>query len=227
MAINQKNKKKELKEPDKFLQFVNDSIIYWHENKTQILGSIGIILLLFIFVISLRAYSNMKENNSSSLLGKAMNKYASIKDTDPKKAYTDCETDFKVIIDKYSGTSSSKYAKLYWANMCYENADYDKALSLYEESMKNFKADSFTHQLIIKNLGYSYMAKKDYEKSLKYFEILSNDKNSLINSDVWYNMGIIYSRLGQNDKSANAFKKILSDYPDSIYINIVKEKTAI
>jgi hypothetical protein len=39
-------------------------------------------------------------------------------------------------------------------------------------------------------------------------------------------MGRLYDKLGQPEKSKEAYQKIVSDHPDFIYIDIVKERIA-
>jgi TolA-binding protein len=41
---------------------------------------------------------------------------------------------------------------------------------------------------------------------------------------VLFNLGEIYVRLGQKDKSADFFKRILSEHPDSVYANLIRQK---
>ncbi|MBI5063992.1 MAG: hypothetical protein HZB87_11160 [Desulfatitalea sp.] len=39
-------------------------------------------------------------------------------------------------------------------------------------------------------------------------------------------MGTLYKAAGQAEKSQQAYKQLSTDYPDSIYANIAKEKVA-
>ena len=39
-----------------------------------------------------------------------------------------------------------------------------------------------------------------------------------------YNLGRLYDELGQTEKSREAYKKIVSDHQDFIYIELVKER---
>jgi hypothetical protein len=45
--------------------------------------------------------------------------------------------------------------------------------------------------------------------------------------EAFFNLGRIYELMGENEKSTAAFKKIISDYTDSIYIELAKEKAKI
>jgi len=45
-------------------------------------------------------------------------------------------------------------------------------------------------------------------------------------NEAWYNLGRLYSREGDNEKSSKAYSKIVSDFTNSIYFDLVKEKLA-
>jgi hypothetical protein len=47
-----------------------------------------------------------------------------------------------------------------------------------------------------------------------------------IKDEALFNLGELYAETGDQDKSINAFKKILSDHSGSMYTEIVKEKIA-
>jgi tetratricopeptide (TPR) repeat protein len=39
-----------------------------------------------------------------------------------------------------------------------------------------------------------------------------------------YHLGRLYNKLGENEKSREAYNKILTDHQDFIYIDLVKER---
>ena len=41
-----------------------------------------------------------------------------------------------------------------------------------------------------------------------------------------YRLGWLYDKLGQSEKSKEAYNKIISDHQDFIYIDLVKERMA-
>ena len=44
--------------------------------------------------------------------------------------------------------------------------------------------------------------------------------------DVLFELGDIYARLGEKEKSAEAFKRILSDHKDSVYLELARERVS-
>ena len=79
---------------------------------------------------------------------------------------------------------------------------------------------------ILSSIGYAYQAKKDYKAAANHFEKIVSDPNGYMKDEALFNLGEIYAKLGNTEKSREAFKKILSDYTDSIYIDVVKERIA-
>ena len=43
-------------------------------------------------------------------------------------------------------------------------------------------------------------------------------------AEALYNLGWLYDKLGQTEKSKEAYNKIVSEHPDFIYIDLVKER---
>ena len=71
-----------------------------------------------------------------------------------------------------------------------------------------------------------YQAKKDYQAAANHFEKIVSEPDVPMKDEALFNLGEIYEKLGNTEKSQAAFKKILSDYTDSIYIEVVKERIA-
>jgi tetratricopeptide (TPR) repeat protein len=79
---------------------------------------------------------------------------------------------------------------------------------------------------ILKSLGYTSEGLKDYAGAAGYFEtaLAVGDKRLL--DDVLFELGDIYARLGEKEKSAEAFKRILSDHKDSVYLELARERVS-
>ena len=51
-----------------------------------------------------------------------------------------------------------------------------------------------------------------------------SEANPVMKSDALFNLGILYAEIGLNDKSVEAFKKIVADHSDSVYYEVVRER---
>ena len=74
------------------------------------------------------------------------------------------------------------------------------------------------------SLGYAYEQQADYAKAVGYFKQLSSAPDTIMRAEALYNLGWLYDKLGQTDQSRQAYDAIISDHPDFIYIDLVKER---
>jgi len=220
-------RKRDLEDPDEFITLWTKIFNFTAEHKVQVSCALTFLVVLFI-VAAVTVYSLKKsENKAFFLLQQAVAKYQTlVKAGNPNKAYMDAEKDFELIMEKYSDRKGGKLARFTYAEMSYAAGDYDKAIANFNKSLVDLSDEPFLKNLILSDLGYSYMAKKDYTTSAKYFEMIMSTPDYSIKDEALFNLGEIYDAMGDTVKSIDAFKEILSDHAGSIYIEIAKEKVA-
>jgi tetratricopeptide (TPR) repeat protein len=222
-----RSRKRDLATPDEFITFWTKSIDFAEKNKVTVSCALGLVMVLIVAVTGFLYFLKKSEDTASALLQQNIAQYQMLlKNSGSEKAYLAVGKDFQTMIEKYSGRTGGKHARLIYANICYTAKDYDNAIELYKTSLENFNAEPFIKNLIINSLGYSYTVKKDYKTAAKYFEMIMSTPDYSIKDEALFNLGEIYAALGDNVKSIAAFKEILSDHAGSIYIEIAKEKVA-
>ena len=226
MAKKRKKTRKELlKEPDEFLTISSKLINLSIEYKTQLTYALGIILVLAVIISGIRFFSIRAENNASALLEKSLTKYNSLKtDKQPDEVYGEVSADFQFILDKYKGKESTKLARLTYANICYDAGKYKQAIELYKTALTEFEKYPMIYHQILSNLGYAYEQQEDYATAISYFEKISSAPEPILRDEALYHLGRLYDKLGENEKSREAYNKILTDHQDFIYIDLVKER---
>jgi tetratricopeptide (TPR) repeat protein len=226
MAKKRKKTRKELlKEPDEFLTFSSKMIKLAIEHKTHLTYALGIILVLAVIISGFRFFSIRTENNASALLDKSLTKYNSMKaEKQPDEVYSVVSADFQIILNKYKGKESAKLARLIYANICYNAGKYKQAIELYKTALTEFAKYPMIHHQILSNLGYAYEQEEDYLTAVGYFEKISSAPEPIMVDEALYHLGRLYDKLGENEKSREAYKKILTDHQDFIYIDLVKER---
>jgi tetratricopeptide (TPR) repeat protein len=227
MAPKKITRKQLLKEPDEFLTVSSKLIRFSVEYNKQISLALSVLFVLIVVVLGIRYFSNKAEDNAFAMLEKAVAKYESIlKDKDPNMAYREVENDFQRILKKYSGKKGGDLAKVTYANICYNAGDYDKAIELFHTTMDDFDKNPALEDLILIGLAYSYKERKDYKTATQYFEMLVSRPDSIMKDEALFHLGWLYAEIGEPDRSNDAYKKILSDFTDSIYFDLVREKVA-
>lgn len=223
-----RSRKRQLTQPDEFLTFSGRLLEFATKHKAKILWSLSALGVLIIAVAGLRYFLNKAENKAFALLGESVVKYETAikKNKTPEEAYQEVKKDFRMVLDKYSGQEGGKLARVIYANICYRAGDFDGAILLYNKALHDFEDNPFFKSLILSSLGYSFEGKKDYQNAVKYFEMVGNGSDSIMKDEAFFNLGELYAAMGNSDKSLDSYRKIISDYADSLYIEIVKEKLA-
>jgi len=218
-------RKRDLEEPDRITTFLNELLEFATKYKVHLSTALGLIIAVGIGVAGFFYFANKAENKASALLSHGLNKYQAIANQNgPGQAYLDVVDDFNLIIRKYSGKEGGKLAKLMFANMCYNSGNFDKAIELYNQSLQDFSENPFLKNLVLSSLGYSHEAQKDYKTAANYFEMIVAAPDYSMQDEALFKLAGAYAAMGNYEGRLNAFKKIISDHKDSIYLEVVKEK---
>jgi len=221
------SRKQLLNEPDEFITFSSKLLKFIIDHKNQIAIVVTVIFLFLAAFSGWRYFLNKAEDKASISLDRNITRYESIKVKEgANKAYLEVEKDFQLLLKKYSGRHGGKLARIIFANICYNAGKLDQAIALYKKSLMDFEDEPFIKNLILNSLGYVYEKKKDYTGAVQYFEMTAQGPQSDLKNEAWYNLGRLYSREGDKEKSLQAYSKIVSDFTDSIYFDLVKEKLA-
>ena len=226
MAKKRKKTSKELlKEPDEFMTLSGKLIKFAVEHKKQLTYGLGIILALVVIISGVRFFSIRAENKAAAMLDQSLTEYNRLKaEKTPAAVYGAVSSGFQNILQKYGGKHSGKIARLLYANICYDAGKYQQAIDLYNISLKDFEKQPGIHSQILSSLGYAYEEQQEYSKAISYFEKISTAPGQILRDEALFHLGRLYNKLGQPQKSKEAYQKIISDHPDYIYIDIVREE---
>ena len=228
MAKKRKKTRKELlKEPDEFMTLTGKMIGFAVDHKTQLTYGLGIVLALAITISGIRFFSIRAENKATAMLSQSLMAYNDLKNQKtPDEVYSAVSGGFQSVVRKYGGKDSGKLARLIYANICYDAGRYKEAIEMYNAALEDFETHPMIRSQILNNLGYAYEQQKDYATAVSYFEKITGAPEQVLRDEALFSLGRLYGKLGQPEKSKAAYQKIVSDYPDFIYIDMVKEKVA-
>jgi len=219
------SRKKLLKEPDEFITFTGKLIRLVSTYQKQMTIALGIVVAVFLIFSIFKFYANRMENNAFNLLSQANDKFNSVLlSKDAVTALKEVEKDFEYILKEYSRYQGGKIARVNYANYCYQAGEYGRAADLYSGALKDFEKNPSYGNLILNGLGYSYKAKKDYETSAKYFEMITTSNIPMLKDEALFNLSKLYVILGKDNKRTEVLKTIVSDYPESIYFELAKDQ---
>ncbi len=222
-----RSRKRDLEEPDKIIVFLSVIGQFVTDHKKAVITVAVAVFLLSIFIGGIQYFAIKSERKAFALLEQSYVKYKTdVGKTGSEKAYEMTAGDFQKIIDKYSGNKGGKFARMVYADICFNGGDYDRAIALYKTSLNDFETEPFIRHLILNSLGYSYKEKKEYKTASEYFETLVSSSDFGMKDEALFNLSQIYSLLGRQNESINRLKELISGYPNSVYIPIAKEKVA-
>ncbi len=218
-------RKQLLKEPDEFLTFSQKMMGYILVHKVKFISGLGALFALLIIAGLVGYFSNRAENNAFAMLNQGVTHYNEVMEKDgPEKAYDAVEKEFLEISDRYSGRKGGQMARITFANMAYDAGKYEKALELYQKALNDFGDTPSLKNLILAGMGFACEGKQDYAGAIGYFERIVSGLEPLMKSEAVFRISMLYEKTGDKEKSLKSYQKLLADYPDSLYAELVREK---
>ncbi|MEZ4527082.1 MAG: tetratricopeptide repeat protein [Desulfobacterales bacterium] len=218
-------RKQLLKEPDEFLTFSQKMMGYILLHRVKFVSGLAALFALLIIGGLVGYFSNRAEDNAFAMLNQGVIRYNEVMEKDgPEKAYQAVEKEFLELFDRYAGRKGAQMALFTFANMACDAGKYEKALELYQKALKDFGDASSLKNLILAGLGFASEGKGDYASAIGYFEKISSGSDALMKSEAVFRLGMLYEKTGDKEKSLKSYQKLLADYQDSLYADLVREK---
>lgn len=226
MAKTAASRKQLLKEPDQFITFSGKLIAFGQSHLKTILISLGTIVVMLLIVATARQVSHRNENRASEQIEKAMAKYtAALSDTNPKEAYDQVKSEFNAVFNEYGSKKAVKIARIVYGDISYNAGDTETAVAMYTRALDDFKQSSALKNIVLSGLGHAYLLEAEYPPAIRYFEMISTDKERAMKSDALFNLAWLYETTGEKARSLALYKELLAEFPDTMYSDLVREKT--
>jgi len=120
---------------------------------------------------------------------------------------------FENIANEYKWTKATKLAKVYAGISYYRMNQPQKAIELLD----GFDADDkMISPVVVGLVGDCYVATKDYDKAIKYFDkAVKKADNDLVSPIYLEKLAVIYEVTGKTDKALETYTTIKEKYPNS------------
>lgn len=198
MAKRIKVTRKELfKEPDQFLSLTQKISLYASQHGTNLIIGAGITVVLFALLAGYRYNQQAKSLRMESLYFKMVK----IHDQEPGKDSQDTTSELEKVLDQFSNGPQQVRASLLLAEEYFRREQFDKAIALYADILKQSETKDLSNQLAKVGLAYSYEGKKDYEKAVEIYKSLVNASNGFPLFDVYIGLARCYE-LNNDQKNA-------------------------
>jgi len=207
-------RKKELEQPDPFLESMYKTITNVKKFRKQLLWSGGIITAI-ICIISVTIYTiHSAETTASTVLADAIKSYGT---QQPVQGYDAVKDQFMTLLNEYSNTSSGKLGRVKFAQICYAAKKYDLAYKHYISALDDFKDDPAMNNIVLSSIAHTCQALKKYQEAEQYFKKIINGTTALMKEDALFNLGMVAITNGDKQRGIDSLKKISSGYQNSMY----------
>lgn len=225
MAIKRYKGKKSLKQPDEFITFSSKLLQHVIQHKTKFIYALAGIVFVVLTISALAYFSRKAEDRSLLLLNQAMARYESVQvESDLVTAYNIVKEDLEAITDTYKNKAGGKLANFYLAGCSFAAGDFQQAETLYQKSVSDFSGIVPFEALAKSGLGYCLEQQGNREAAAEIFSNMPDSADSLMGDEILFALGRQYAAIGKIARQMKTAEKLVETYPQSIYINILKEK---
>jgi len=224
------NRKKLLKEPDEFLTWSRKTFNYLVSHINQVIIVITGIMLIALMGVGIRAWNQNSENKAMVLLNQAMTQYKEAVNKDQQaleEAFPTIQESFETLIEDYLNTSAGRAGLIAYAQVNYVMKRFDKAIELLKTCDKKLDKQSSLKPIIQDGLAYAYIGKNEYDKAIDCLNKIIASQSRIKIDDILFQLGVIYEKKQNFEKSVEMYQQLINDYPDSIYIKIATNKVSL
>lgn len=200
-------RKKDLQEPDEFLEALRRAYKYTMENIKFISVIAGGILAGVVIIVLIFYQIRLNKTQESSLMNQAM------------AAYHAGEADAALAsLDKFSGKDglAGSEAALYQGNILYDEGKYGDALKSFERArdLSENRDLLILRGLAFQGMAYCALALKDTAKAEEAFKAMGEAFQDLSLLE----LGRLYASQGDRTNASRVLTQLINDFPDSPWV---------
>lgn len=228
MAKKRLTRKELLKEPDEFITLTGRLIAWVKANPKQLIYGVGVFLAVVLIGSGYAYYKERRDQSAADLLSESLLKYEEIAaQGDAAKALDAVMADLDRLTENYSGQAAGRLGIVLYGHLCLKAHLPQKAIGLYQKGLENFENDPDLTPIILNGLALAQEAAEDVPAAISSFEKLLSRGTSLYKDSALFHLGRLYSNSGQPEKSRQVYERLETEFPDSVYVGMAREKAAI
>ena len=187
-------RKELLKEPDQFLSSTDKAMIFFRQNLFFVIWGIIVVMLFGLSFLGYQNYQKSRIMKFESLYFK-MEKIIEESKEKGKKL----QEQLIKIRDQIDEGPHKNRASLFLADIYFQNEDYDKAKSIYQEVRS--KSRGLNHEMAAVNLAYTYEAMGDLKKAIDLYKLAINSNSNFPLFQVYWSLARCHEN---NNDTSNA-----------------------
>lgn len=225
MAKKRLTRKQLLKEPDEFITLTG-RVISWSRRNSRRLTYGTCAVLTVIFVVAVYYYYQQSRARSAAvLLGEGLARYQSAAKS-PADNLAAASEDFKKLIDHYGDSPAGRFGRVVFAHYNLVAGLSGDALTLYQNAQRVFGSDPSLTNIVLNGLGCAHEQKGEIAAAIGAFEKIAQGRSAIFKDSALFHLGRLYEQTGKSDESVKAYGRLNSDFPNSIFAPLAREKAA-
>jgi predicted negative regulator of RcsB-dependent stress response len=194
------SRKELLKQPDQFLSSTDKAMLFFTNNRSTVICTI---LSIVVGGLSLVGYQNYQQSQTMKFEAMYFHMEEVVKIEQAKGSNP--EIQLVKIRNQISDKSHRNRASLLLADVYFENGDFDKAKSTYQEIRNN--SQGLNYQMANVGLAYTHESLGDYKKAIALFKLAIDTNDNFPLFQVYWSL----ARCHENNKDTSNALLILRE----------------
>ena len=227
MAAKRLTRKQLLKEPDEFLTLTQRVFEWIKANPRQMIIGAGIVIGVFALAAGYRYFNARRTLEASRLLSQGLATYQQqLTAGDQEKALEAVRPDFEKLVKEFSGKPAGRLGQIYYGQILLKAKKPEEAETLFQRAWSEYGSDPALTNIILSGLAQAYLQAGDKKAATAQFEKIVAGSDTLNKDEALFQLGLLYLESDQAEKSKEMFTQLSENFPNSIYAEMAREKTA-
>lgn len=225
MAKKRVTRKQLLKEPDEFITTTGKLVSWARDHSNHLIGGAALFFGLLVLIVGYGYYQEKQSDAATALYGKAMQKYqAAGGEKDPVKALAAAKPEFEQLANEFSRQPAGKQSRIIYGHLSLAAQARDEAVEIYLSALKDFGSDPKLVNFIRDGLGTAYSQKGEFKTAIEQYEKVVAGDSPVLKDAALFHLGRLYEAMGQADQSQKVYKDLFTDFSESMFAEMVKDK---
>jgi predicted negative regulator of RcsB-dependent stress response len=130
------------------------------------------------------------------------------------------------LIQNYPSTSAAQMARLYKADLLYQDKKYAEAAKMYEE-LRSSGSDPYAwNPFVTESLSYCYEGQGEYAKAAQTLKPLVDSAMGSYQTMLLSHLALLYDKAGEHKLAADAWQRLMTESRDPALVSYWKERLA-
>jgi predicted negative regulator of RcsB-dependent stress response len=131
------------------------------------------------------------------------------------------------LIQNYPSTQAAQMARLFKADLLYQDKKYAEAAKMYEELRSPSGSDPYAWSpFVTESLSYCYEAQGEYAKAAQTLKPLVDSALGSYQTMLLSHLALLYDKAGEHKLAADAWQRLMTESRDPALVSYWKERLA-